>query len=65
MATYAVLSENIVTNVIVADSKEIAETVTRSECIEYTDENPGLIGDTWDGTNFVSPVIEEPIAEEL
>jgi hypothetical protein len=65
MATYAVLSENSVINIIVADSKEIAESVTRSECIEYTDENPAHIGDTWDGTNFVLPVTEELVDEEL
>jgi hypothetical protein len=65
MATFAVLSGDFVINIVIADSKEIAETVTRSECIEYTDESPAFIGDTWDGTNFIRPVIEEPVTEEL
>lgn len=61
MATFAVLSGNTVSNVIVADSKEIAELVTRAECIEYNTDNPAAIGDTWDGEKFVKPVVEEPI----
>lgn len=52
MANYAVIENNSVMNVIVADSKEIAEEVTGKLCIEVPD---GFgIGDTWDGTNFVS-----------
>jgi hypothetical protein len=62
MKKFAVLQNNIVVNIILANSKEIAEEVTSLECIEYTDENPALVNDTWDGTNFVSPSIsvEEP-----
>jgi predicted P-loop ATPase/GTPase len=44
MAIYAVIEENTVTNVIVADSKEIAEEVTQKVCIEQTEENPLAIG---------------------
>ena len=61
MANYAVIKDDIVNNVIVADTKEIAETVTGLTCIEY--ENvPGApgIGWTYDGTNFSAPVIEVP-----
>ena len=50
---YAVMSGNNVTNVIVADSKEIAEQVTGFTCIEYTDENPAMIGGTHDGDTFI------------
>ena len=60
MANYAVIQNNKVINVIVADSKAIAEDVTGHTCIEYTSESPAGIGYTWDGTNFVPPVIEEP-----
>jgi hypothetical protein len=60
MANYAVIQNNKVINVIVADSKAIAEDVTGHTCIEYTSENPAGINDTWDGTNFISPVVEEP-----
>lgn len=42
--TFAVISEDKVINVIVAESKEIAELVTELECIEYTSENPMGIG---------------------
>lgn len=47
MANYAVTENGLVENVIVADSKEIAEELTGKECIEYTNENPIGIGWTW------------------
>jgi len=62
MANYAVIENGIVTNTIVADTKEVAEQVTGLTCVEYTDTNPAGIGYTWDGTNFVSP-IAEPIEQ--
>jgi hypothetical protein len=60
MATFAVMSGNSVNNIIVADTKEIAEEITNSVCIEYTVENPAGINWLWNGTSFISPVaIEE------
>ena len=56
MATFAVLINDVVSNVIVADSKEIAEQVTSRTCIEYTEENPAGVGWTWDGSKFTEPV---------
>ena len=45
MANFAVLDETyVVTNIIVAETQEIAEDVTQATCIEYTDENPAQIG---------------------
>ena len=44
MAIFAVLdNENVVTNVIVCESLELAEEVTGYVCVEITDENPGAI----------------------
>jgi hypothetical protein len=57
MANYAVIENGIVINAIVADSKEIAEEVTGRLCIELPEVNFGR-GDTWDGTNFIKPVVE-------
>lgn len=59
MANYAVMSGNTVSNIIVCDSKEVAEQVTGMTCIEYTNENPAGIGYTWDGSVFTAPIIEE------
>jgi hypothetical protein len=56
MATFAVLSGNCVTNIIVADTIEIAQAVTNATCIEYTSENPVGLGWTWDGTKFTQPI---------
>lgn len=45
MANFAVLDEdNKVINTIVADSLEIAQQVTGLSCVEYTDQNPAVIG---------------------
>jgi hypothetical protein len=63
MATFAVINDNIVENVIVADTKEIAEQVTGKECVEYTDENPAGIGWTYADGVFTAPVVEETPAE--
>jgi hypothetical protein len=59
MAKYAVLIDDVVSNIIVADTKEIAEEVTGSICIEYTDENPVGKGDNWNGSEFTKPIVEE------
>lgn len=61
MATYAMMAGNTVSNVIVADNKEDAETALRCTLIEYTPENPAGIGWTYDSETgkFNPPVIEE------
>jgi len=48
MATYAVMSGNTVSNIIVADNKEEASMVMGAELIEYTSENPAGIDWTYD-----------------
>ena len=48
MAIFAVLNnDNVVTNVIVCESLELAEEVTGCVCVEITDENPGGIDWTY------------------
>ena len=66
MATYAVMSGNSVSNVIVADDKEDASKVMGAELIEYTSENPAGIGWTYDKETgkFILPVIEEVSPQE-
>ena len=59
MATFAVVENNLVTNVIVADTVEIAEEVTGKTCIEYDDENPAGIDWTYDGEKFIAPILEQ------
>lgn len=59
MPKFAVMTGNTVSNVIVADSKEIAEQIVGS-VIEYTDTNPAGIGWTYDEATgvFTPPVAE-------
>jgi hypothetical protein len=63
MATFAVMSGNTVSNVIVADDKEQAEADLGVTLIEYTPENPAGIGWTYDETTnkFTAPVAVDPV----
>lgn len=47
MAGYAVIENNVVVNVIEAESQEIAEQVTGKTCIEQTHENPLSVDWYW------------------
>jgi len=58
MAMFAVMSGNKVINTIIADTKELAQEVTSSVCIEYTEQNPAAIDWTYNGSTFEEPVIE-------
>jgi hypothetical protein len=60
MANFAVIENGIVENIIVCESKELAEQLTEKICIEYNDENPAYRGYGWDGEKFESPPIPEP-----
>ena len=60
MTTFAVMSGNFVSNVIVADSKEIAEEATGAVCIEYDEINQAGLGWSHDGEKFNPPMIQEP-----
>jgi hypothetical protein len=57
MKNFAVIEDNIVVNVIVADTLKIAEEVTGKTCVESTVENSAVIGLGYDGTTFEQPVI--------
>ena len=48
MATYAMMSGNTVSNIIMADDKEATEAALHCTLIEYTPENPAGIGWTYD-----------------
>jgi hypothetical protein len=58
MATYAMMSGNTVSNVIVADDKEATEAALNCTLIEYTPENPAGIGWSYDPETgkFEAPV---------
>jgi hypothetical protein len=47
MSNFAVINGNIVENIIVADTKEIAEEATGKTCVECSEENPAVIGLSW------------------
>lgn len=61
MATFAMMSGNLVTNIIVADNKEDAEKALNCVLIEYTTENPAGVGCTYDEATdkFIAPVVDE------
>jgi hypothetical protein len=53
--TFAVIENNKVVNVVVAETIEDASIA--GFVVEYTDENTAAIGWDYDGTNFIPPVI--------
>lgn len=59
MRNFAVINGDMVSNIIVADTLEIAELVTGSKCVEYTEENPAGIGWSYIDGAFVAPQAEE------
>lgn len=65
MPTFAMMSGNTVSNIIMADDKEATETALHCTLIEYTPENPAGIGWTYDPETgrFVPPVEEEVVEE--
>ena len=64
MATFAVISGNTVSSIIVADNKEDAEAALNCTLIEYTSENPASIGAIYDETTskFFAPAAVDPSA---
>ena len=53
MKNFAVINNGEIENIIVAESKEIAESVTEKECIEFTLDNPAEVGGSWNGSIFI------------
>lgn len=62
MPNYAIVENKLITNIIVAETKEIAETVTGQTCIELPHYDVGR-GWTYEGGTFTAPVIETPVVE--
>jgi hypothetical protein len=52
---FAVIEEGIITNIICADSKQIAQTVTGKTCVQYADDEIVYVGGSYDGVNFIPP----------
>ena len=57
MGKFAILEGNLVVNLIVAESAEIAETVTKKTAIESVDGNHAIIGGSYDPVSkkFIDP----------
>jgi hypothetical protein len=64
MATYAVIENDTVVNLIVADTLEIAETVTGLTCVEFV---APAIGDRYENGAFViiKPTNQYVIIDEV
>lgn len=60
MATFAMMSGNTVSNVIVADDKAATEAALHCVLVEYTAENPAGIGWTIDEDGKFHPPVEGP-----
>lgn len=57
MGNYAVIKDDIVSNIIVAESKEIAESATGSNCVEIDSSTFGVsVGWTYSNNTFTPSV---------
>lgn len=63
MATYIVLNKNTIENLIIAETLEIAEELTKSVCMLHTNNQPVSIGWVYDSVKktFALPIEETPI----
>lgn len=60
MSLYAVLNNNLVINVIVAESQEIAQEATNMTCVEIPEDVTAGMGFTYIDGEFIAPPVEEP-----
>lgn len=65
MATFAVMSGNVVSSVIVADNKEETEASLGLTLIEYTPENSAGIGSFYDEATGRFVAIPAPAVQEI
>lgn len=65
MAYFAVLFNDVVENVVVANDLATAEQITGKTCVEYTESNPAGIGYKYDKTTntFSNSLVEETPTE--
>lgn len=56
--TIAVIENDIVTNIILDIDAETAEANLGMKCVEYTDDNPAIIGGVYKDGVFLPPKIE-------
>lgn len=59
MARFAVISGSTISNIIIADTKEIAEMLTKCICQEISPDKDITFEWTWNGTTFIAPVVED------
>jgi len=57
MPNYAIIQDNRVINVIVAESKEFAEELTNATAVEVIDGVATGIDWVWDGVKFIRPYV--------
>lgn len=67
MANFAVLSGNVVNNIIVADSIDDAVNLTGSECVSILDDTIVSLGFIFNGETgeFSEPIIPEPALDVI
>ena len=54
MIKFAVIKDDVVTNIIVAESQADAEQLTNLLCIDITDERHAIIGATYSNGHFIT-----------
>jgi hypothetical protein len=66
MPNFAVINDGVVINVIVCDTKELAEQITHLTCVEFDLElREAGIGHAYDGSKFIAPIVEPAPLPEI
>ena len=66
MTNYAIIDNNLVVDVIIADTVEIAETLTGKKAVPFNLENHEAgIGYSYDGEKFSPPIVEVEVPVPL
>jgi hypothetical protein len=66
MINFAIIENNLVVSVIIADTVEIAETLTGKKAVPFNLENHEAgIGYSYDGEKFSPPIVEEKVPVPL
>jgi hypothetical protein len=60
MKKFAVINNDMVSNIIIADSIEDAELATNASCVEYTDSDYVYIGQKYTENGF-EPIVQQSI----
>ena len=65
MALFAIINNDHVSNIIIAETKEIAEMISGGMAVEYNENDYVCIGFEYKNKKIVAPPLPDPVLSEL